>query len=265
MINPTLSDLVGGIQAVTLSDEEARRRSTQKTVLERKSPPTFDIVVEIVERDRLAIHRNVGEVVDALLRGRQPRPEIRQRTDDGGVETVQTAATPQGGDSWADDAAPPNGRIRSLYPYGVSRNRLEKAVKTLGLTVDLTKTWQEADGILTLKAHYRKDSPKLREAMARNVPIFVVRSNTYVQIAGRLREIFSLPQPTEDTGEEDEPWGIREAEAAVRRVRETREPAELSPQNAMIRRLQHQLAHKNRLQSYSVGRDPNRRVRILPE
>ena len=79
LMNPTLSDLVGGISAVTLSDEEARRRGTRKTVLERKAPPTFDVVVEIHDRDRLAIHKNVAEVIDALLRGYQPQPEIRQR------------------------------------------------------------------------------------------------------------------------------------------------------------------------------------------
>ena len=74
--NPTLADLVGGIQAVTLSDEEARRRRTRKTVLERKAPPTFNVMVEIQERDRLAVYYNVGEVVDWFLRGAPLSPEI---------------------------------------------------------------------------------------------------------------------------------------------------------------------------------------------
>ncbi len=91
LMNPTLSDLIGGISAVTLSDEEARRRGTRKTVLERKQPPTFDVVVEIQDRDRLAIHQNVGEVVDALLRGYQPQPEVRQRTVGGAIDIVQQA------------------------------------------------------------------------------------------------------------------------------------------------------------------------------
>src|SRR6187431_1757097 len=82
MLNPTLSDLVGGIQPVTLGDEEARRRGTQKTVLERKAPPTFDVVVEIVERDSVIMHRNVAETVDAILRGHMIPPESRWR--DGG-------------------------------------------------------------------------------------------------------------------------------------------------------------------------------------
>ena len=77
MLNPTLSDLIGGIQTVTLGDEEARRRGTQKTVLERKAPPTFDVVVEIVERDSVIVHRNVAETVDAILRGHMIPPESR--------------------------------------------------------------------------------------------------------------------------------------------------------------------------------------------
>ena len=79
LTNPMLSDLIGGIQAVTLGDDEARRRRTQKTVLERKQAPTFDVLIEIQTRDRLAIHHDVAQVVDAVLR-RQPRPpEMRVR------------------------------------------------------------------------------------------------------------------------------------------------------------------------------------------
>src|ERR671939_398031 len=87
MMNPTLSDLLGGIQSVTLSDEEARRRGTQKSVLERKSPPTFDVLVEIQDRDRVAIHQPLEDVVDAALRGSLPGPKIRLRTRDGRLLT----------------------------------------------------------------------------------------------------------------------------------------------------------------------------------
>jgi len=85
MMNPTLADLVGGIQSVTLSDEEARRRGTQKSILERKAPPTFTIMVEIINRDEVAVHRDVAATVDAILRGAPTRAEIRRRTDDGQV------------------------------------------------------------------------------------------------------------------------------------------------------------------------------------
>jgi stage III sporulation protein SpoIIIAA len=91
--NPTLSDLVGGIQTVTLSDEEARRRGTQKTVLERRAPPTFDVLIEIQDKDRLAVHSDVAEVVDLVLRDVPPRPELRARKEDGGVD-IQAAPRP---------------------------------------------------------------------------------------------------------------------------------------------------------------------------
>ena len=88
MLNPTLSDLVGGIQPVTLGDEEARRRGTQKTVLERKAPPTFDVLVEIVERDNVIVHRNVAETVDAILRGHMVPPEARYRDEAGELKAM---------------------------------------------------------------------------------------------------------------------------------------------------------------------------------
>src|SRR5262249_58709848 len=90
LMNPTLSDLLGGIQAVTLSDEEARRRGTQKTVLERKAPPTFDTLVEIRSRDEFSVYHETATVVDAFLRGRTIRPEIRVRKA-GGYEGTETA------------------------------------------------------------------------------------------------------------------------------------------------------------------------------
>jgi stage III sporulation protein SpoIIIAA len=103
MMNPTLSDLIGGIQSVTLSDEEARRRGTQKSVLERKAPPTFDVVVEIQNWSHVAVHENVSEVVDGVLRGQPVLPTVRRRGPDGEVlieeplmPRVRTVTLPDG-------------------------------------------------------------------------------------------------------------------------------------------------------------------------
>jgi stage III sporulation protein SpoIIIAA len=123
MVNPTLSDLIGGIQSVTLGDEEARRRRTQKSVLERKAPPTFDVVMEIQDRDRVIVHQDVAETVDALLRGDAIVPELRFR-DESGVHRQQTrprtaareltgdrfagvtsGGVPWRGDSWRGDSS----------------------------------------------------------------------------------------------------------------------------------------------------------------
>ncbi|AFY65277.1 R3H domain-containing nucleic acid-binding protein [Geitlerinema sp. PCC 7407] len=93
--NPTLSDLVGGIQSVTLGDDEARRRGSQKTVLERKAPPTFEIAVEMLERERWVVHENVADTVDQLLRGRQPNPQIRTVSEGGKVTITRELSRPE--------------------------------------------------------------------------------------------------------------------------------------------------------------------------
>ena len=261
LMNPTLSDLVGGISAVTLSDEEARRRGTRKTVLERKAPPTFDVVVEIHERDRLAIHKNVAEVIDALLRGYQPQPEIRQRQPSGEVTVVQEADTesmPQLADAYE---RPGDGDERdrplSIFPYGVSRNKIERAIHNLRVNASIARTFDEADVVLTLKTLERKQQPKLKQIASDNVPIYSIKTNTTTQIQTALRDVFNL-------GSIDrEEIALREAEEAVYQVLLTSQAIELSPQTSYVRRMQHQLAERYRLQSRSTGLEPNRRVRIF--
>src|SRR4029078_980602 len=94
MLNPTLSDLIGGIQSVTLGDEEARRRRTQKSVLERKAPPTFDVIIEIQDREKVLVHADVADTVDAMLRGDPVAPELRWR-DEEGVHRARGRAPPR--------------------------------------------------------------------------------------------------------------------------------------------------------------------------
>lgn len=275
--NPTLSDLVGGIQAVTLGDEEAKRRGTQKTVLERKHPPTFDILVEIQDRDRFAIHHDVAATVDLLLRGYDPQPEIRQRYPEGEIEVIQSAgplelkerevqedyqsyqAGPRrergsgkksGRDSRFAQAAPAVDRILHIYPYGISRNRLEKAISNLRAPVHIVKDLQLADVILTLKGQYHKMPKKLKEGAGRNLPIYPIRSNTVSQMEKYLQELLydGIDEP------------ILEAEDAAKTVLAERHPVALKPQNSYIRRLQHQLAASYNLTSQSIGEEPYRHV-----
>ncbi len=89
LVNPTLSDLVGGIQTVTLGDEEARRRHTQKSILERKAPPTFDVVVEQQSWQELVVHRDVADTVDSMLRGQTVVAEERTRDEETGRVTAR--------------------------------------------------------------------------------------------------------------------------------------------------------------------------------
>ncbi len=315
LMNPTLSDLVGGIQAVTLSDEEAKKRGTQKTVLERKAPPTFDVIIEIMEVDKLAIHHDVTRTVDKMLRGGQPRPEIRVRNTQGEVEIVQKsdmdAGRPperdrqaslfdsdtrgrgnfrdepahRGYDRTPEPSAPPsrvapapaadangstpatlaNGKplpsVVRVFPYGVSRSRLERAIRTLRVAAIISKDLKDADAIIALKANYRKEPAKLQEGISRNIPTYVIKSNTYVQIETVLREIYRMPI---ELSEED--IAVQSAEEAIEEiVGDTTgglNSLELSPQNSFLRRLQHQIAENYNMISESIGVEPNRRVKI---
>ena len=425
MLNPTLSDLIGGIQSVTLGDEEARRRRTQKSVLERKAPPTFDVIVEIQDRERVAVHSDVAETVDALLRGDAVAPELRWR-DEEGVHRSQGRPRPSpreqlgaerfaglvgGGSPWrmepgwrgdgsrggyrdaertsfrpgyrpgasggwrqtrggpgrentrplssatsggmpgerfanrpgdepfvagdiadrgplergaatttvdtrareareldrqkawrdqaskamqtykaeegtgpvnadgTDEADEPElalGAAQGEYgetilvpggsplptlrvlPQGVSRKRLEQAVRDLGLPVVIARDVDEADVVMTLKNEYKQKTPLLREAEERAMPIYVLKSNTIPQMQSSLTSIFSLEiDPREAV--------LREAEDAIEAVLQSSEAVELSPQNAYIRRLQHQMAERANLVSRSRGREPFRRVRLYPD
>jgi len=402
MLNPTLSDLIGGIQSVTLGDEEARRRRTQKSVLERKAPPTFDVVVEIQSRDRVMVHPDVADTVDSMLRGDPVAPELRWR-DEGGVHRSQARPRPgpqsqmpgerfgglvgiggggfRGEPGWRPDSRPfeqeqgrgyrpgyrpgasggwrrgPNGgasggdpfrqgevadrgplergtqlleqrardlreferqkewrdsaaraitalraeetqgdaedldedlidafdsgedeeeltgeRRPTLLPssgetnlptlrvlgFGVSNKRLEQAVRELGLPVQLVREADESDVVITLRNYYKQKAPALRDAEERGLPIFVLKSNTMVQIESALTSIFALEVDPREAA-------LREVEEAIGLVNEQAKPVELSPQNAYIRRLQHQAAERANLVSHSRGREPYRRVRLYPE
>jgi hypothetical protein len=437
MLNPTLSDLIGGIQSVTLGDEEARRRRTQKSVLERKAPPTFDVIVEIQDRERVAVHSDVAETVDSLLRGDQVAPELRWRDEDGvhrsqgrprpspreqlgaerfagligtgqpwrtepgwrgesnyrtggyreaerastlrtsyrpgqsggwrqtrggsGRESAPRGSVPESGASgtmpgerfasppfgagsgpadepftvgeiadrgplergaasavetrarearelerqkaWRDQAAKALNALKAeegtgpvnadelesdpdddlplgaeegargetvlvpggsplptlrILPQGISRKRLEQAIRDLQLPVVIARDPDEADVVMTLKNEYRQKTPMLREAEERALPIYVLKSNTVPQMQASLTSIFSLEIDPRDAA-------MREAEDAIERVLNRSEAIELSPQNAYIRRLQHQMAERANLVSRSRGREPYRRVRLYPE
>jgi stage III sporulation protein SpoIIIAA len=359
MLNPTLSDLVGGIQPVTLGDEEARRRGTQKTVLERKAPPTFDVLVEIVERDSVIVHRNVAETVDAILRGHMVPPEARYR-DDGGDLRAQTkydyrisetaAGSPvfapieptggfgaygrgsrtgpggnryerglrplPGGGSGAfggETEAPGRGTSRTLpgerltgatapaqgerdarreleqalaemdeaatsrqigasrptssraqgqrpmtvFPFGVSRKRLEQAVRELGVPVTVARDLDDADAVVTLRNYYKRKPAALRDAESNGVPIYVLKTNTILQMENMLASLFDLEADPQEAA-------LRETAEAIGLVQASGRAVELTPQNAYVRRLQHQMAERNALMSRSRGSEPNRRVELIP-
>ncbi|HET9519614.1 MAG TPA: R3H domain-containing nucleic acid-binding protein [Candidatus Limnocylindrales bacterium] len=441
MLNPTLSDLIGGIQSVTLGDEEARRRRSQKSVLERKAPPTFDVIIEIIDRERVTVHSDVAETVDSMLRGDTVAPELRWRDEEGvhrsqarprpspreqiGAErfaglvgsgqpwrmepgwrgdggyrsggyreaergaSLRSGYRPGASGGWRQTrggsgressprgpvseggasgtmpgerfAVPPNGgrgpaaRLEDppfvageiadrgpierggqavldtparearelerqkawrdqaaraltalkaeegtgpvnaddleedddldnapigieegehgeavltpggaplptlrILPQGISRKRLEQAVRDLQLPVHIARDVDEADVVMTLKNEYKQKTPMLREAEERALPIYVLKSNTIPQMQSSLTSIFSLEIDPREAA-------MRETEEAIGMVLNGSEPVELSPQNAYIRRLQHQMAERANLVSRSRGREPYRRVRLYPD
>ncbi len=266
MMNPTLCDLIGGIQSVTLGDEEARRRGTQKTVLERTSSPTFDILVEIQDWDRVAIHPDVGEAVDAILRGQPPATEVRWSDPETGevhVERVVPEVTERPGSTLRPAAGPPPGSQPRLFLYGVNRGRIEQVAEEMQVPVDFARTLEEATLLVTSKKYFRQRPKKIRDAEASHLPIFVLRSNTPLQMRQLLSTIYPGTAPARQQPASFE-QALSEAEEAVQKVRNGQEEAvELSPQSAYIRRLQHLVAERNALLSQSTGKDPNRRVRIF--
>jgi len=307
MLNPTLADLIGGIQSVTLGDEEARRRGTQKSILERKAPPTFDVVIEIESWKRVALHKNVADTVDAMLRGYAANPETRQLSTSGRVEVIDEpqrapdrassgllsgGARPQR-TGWGEpphrrsgghvreprdaglfepDAAPAeapvrteNSRVIHLYPFGIPRARLEAAIRNSGLPIEMVDDVAAADAVLTMRSHYRSKPAALRDAEERNLPMYVVKNNSAYQ----LEQVLTQFRPDGFEGSRAprrDPMVdvFRDTEDAIAKVIEDGRPVELPPANSYIRRVQHQLATRYNLDSTSSGKDPQRRVKILP-
>ncbi len=259
MMNPTLSDLIGGIQTVTLGDEEAKRRGTQKSILERTSQPTFDIVVEILGWDKVAIHPDVSQAVDAILRGQPLDSDIRWLDDNGEVKIEKRPPETTGRTQRAKQLVKKNETPR-LYLFGVNKGRFEQMAQEIKLRLDIVKSLTEANLFITSKNYYRRKLQKVREAEAASMPIYVLRSNTPHQIRQLLNELYPTASAPKSTSIKA---ALTEAEEAVAQVKGGEESIELSPQSAYIRRLQHLIAERNALLSQSTGKDPNRRVRIF--
>ncbi|MDY6917245.1 MAG: R3H domain-containing nucleic acid-binding protein [Chloroflexota bacterium] len=253
IMNPTLADLIGGIQSVTLSDEEAKRRGTQKSILERKAPPTFDIVVEIQDWYHVAVHSDVSTVVDAMLRGRAVSPEVRWLDETAEVRRQQVTSPVE-----ARAERVPSDTTRKIFPFGINRDRLEQAVKSMSVPAKVVTHLTDADLLMTSKSYYRRKPQPIRDAEDAGIPIYVLRTNKMSQIERCLASVFDVEAPHDNVN-----LALTEAEQAIAQVRQGRSSVDLTPQNAYIRMLQHQLAERYSLSSHSIGREPRRRVRIF--
>jgi len=263
MMNPTLADLIGGIQSVTLGDEEAKRRGTQKSILERISSPTFDILVEIQERDKVAIHADVASAVDAILRGQPQELEVRRLNYETGeltTEHIQPANDVRKPGRSAPAAIRANGQAPRLYLYGVNRGRLEEVAHDMQLHLNVVNDLDDATLLVTSKKYFRQKPARIREAEGKNVPLYVLRGNSPPQIRQLLSSVYPVEYTEKDVSFRS---ALDEAKEAVESIKQGTGSIELSPQSAYIRRLQHLVAERNGLFSQSTGKDPNRRVRIF--
>ena len=339
VVNPTLADLVGGTQTVTLGDEEARRRGTQKTVVERKAPPTFDVLVEQRSWREVIVIADVASAVDDILRGQPLTAERRILDDDGHVrrETVRLDEDEEtitrdnansrrnltrgrgsqngwaqfgertfSNEAWWNQDAPsdahdlgeddydvmaeeptgttgpsasgnlrairPGERKLRIYPFGISRERLEQAGKHLRVPVEVSNDQQMADAVITSRHYFRRQAERLRTGTGgERKPVYVLRTNTVAQIEQCLSKLFELrrSQAYHDGGRSSNANNptmdaMQEAEDAIHKLLSAHIPhADLAPQNAYVRRLQHRIAERYNLESRSYGREPNRRVKIF--
>ena len=297
--NPALSDLVGGIQSVTLGDDEAKRRASQKTVLEREKQPTFDIVIEILDRNTLAVYKDASEAVDYILRGWPIRPEIRKvdktydnkpaeiKEEEHLIEVKPKQETPQEivdkineidkkivQQDPADrlkfsfnrkDYVKEAKKFKKIYLYAVSRSIVEKIIERLDLNAEITKNIDDADLVIAHKNFAKGGAKILSTANNYRLQIFYVKTNSMAQIqkvvkeALDIRESSNAQQGYYDNTEK----ALDEAKTAIDKILAGAENVELSPQNQQIRKLQHELVEQHNLESESIGEGSERHLKIV--
>ena len=281
--NPTLSDLVGGIQSVTLGDDEAKRRVSQKTVLEREKQPTFDIVIEIIDRNTLAVYKNTAEAVDYILRGWPIRPEIRKVDQDADIankennisisehiSNIEQKILENSEDSlkysfsrkdYVESVKP----IKKIYLYAVSRSIVEKAIERLDLNAELTRNIDDADLVIAHKNFAKGGARILSTANEYRLQVFYVKTNSMAQIQKVLKDALCVDDLKESIHGyyDDAERALDEAKAAINKILAGAKKIELNPQNQQIRKLQHELVEQHNLESRSVGEGKDRHLRIV--
>ncbi|KAF9609969.1 hypothetical protein IFM89_019525 [Coptis chinensis] len=306
IMNPSLEMLVGGVQSVTLGDDEASRRGVQKTVLERKGPSTFACGVEIISKTELCVHRNLEATVDAVLSGRSAMFEVRKTNTDGAADQTFTLQREPLNDNFltkqdlvmADELIEMDEELmmineftsesaadmveRSfkqeasirLYVYGILETSVIQGIRQLKEddAVELTDNISEADAMLALQSRLKKNTRIQAVAKSHNIPIYVTKTSSLVQITKAIRVLLSehadgmkyvVAEDKMSSSEQID--ALEEARLAIEQVViPKREPVELLPRSLCIMSLQMELIQKYQLQSEKVGKETNIRLRILP-
>ncbi len=304
LLNPTLSDLIGGIESVTLSDEEARRRGTQKTVLERRAPPTFDVLIEMIERDKVAVHPDVALAVDTLVRGTTPMPEIRSMGENDQIVIEKPAPPPP------SRPTPNQGFRRGSTELPAQPGMSMRRGGRYQSVVDTPSFEMSSDEPVEVISPYNGKPVRLYPyGVARNrliqasrrlgVPVIVVKNLEESEAIMTLRAYYRNRQQTILEAEErglpiyvlrantinqieqsladmfnlsvegptPNEWQdyTNVTHAAIEAVMNGSKFIDLPPASAPIRRLQHEMARQSQLVSHSYGKEPNRYVRIFRE
>lgn len=249
MVNPTLQDLIGGITSVTLSDEEAFRRGTQKTILERKSPPTFDILIEIRERGVYAIYHDVAETVDALLRGFPVTPEIRSLSEKSQIRNEESEKVEVG-------ETAPHKKTR-IFILGINISYVERAIHSTRAQVEIVRDLETADVVIADKKALRKKEELVDLARKINLKIDVIERTSLNGLKDYMRKYRGKMSRKEMIFEE--------LEKAIRDALDTGYPVELPIQNEDFLEEEQYVIQKYGLRSEIVGLQPNRRIVIFPK
>ncbi|MFZ1397428.1 MAG: R3H domain-containing nucleic acid-binding protein [Candidatus Promineifilaceae bacterium] len=301
LLNPTLSDLVGGIESVTLSDEEARRRGTQKTVLERRAPPTFDVLIEIQAREKLLVHPDVTASVDSMLRGQPFRVEFRSRDEAGQVQMEQqTAVVTSAAVTGRRETRPVakgkeredrNGRIftnGNSSPNKANNQPLELPTEPMAAEEDPETLHVFAYGVARnrliqaakrLKVHITLVNTLMEADVLVTLKSYYRKRRQLINDAERRRtpvyvlranttnqmESFLIQVMNLDAPSATDPFeaAIAEAERGIELIQTGQASVDLRPVGSAIRRYQHQMARQANLVSHSYGKEPNRYVRIF--
>ncbi|KAJ3683639.1 hypothetical protein LUZ60_013866 [Juncus effusus] len=284
--NPSLDILVGGIQSVTLGDEEASKRGVQKTVLERRGPSTFQSGVEIISKNELRIHPDLESTVDSLLSGRSPYYEVRKLGSDGPVieiperrsqdsnsqKEVRNQILEKGGVSNPDFPTWKKERFL-LFTYGITEKSVLEAIKQMGVddVIRMTDDISEADALLALSSKLKKNVQMQETAESQGIPIFVTKTNTVVQVRKAIRALVNEHVVGSDLFEGKERINPSERTDALEEVRlaieqkviPNGESVQLLPRPQQIIYSQIELIESFRLKWEMIGQDPHVCLRIL--
>jgi hypothetical protein len=297
--NPTITDLIGGIQYVTLGDEEAKRRGSSKSILERKAPPTFEVAIEIHEPKTWVIHENIEQSVDLLLQGQslpvQKRSLIQdysnlidckimynqKELDNFHDNSFKRSNSDKKNSNSLLDRVSSSEKIKTKKFIknsgdGINNQEIKSLIKTLRLPIIITKEIQYADSILAL-ANLVKNNRKLKQiSHSKKITIHTIQSNNLLQIAKALRLLTKRKEisPLKTKSEENKFAGLicqefltplEETRLAIEEIVLAKKIAiDLFPRTTRIRKQQHELISHYQLTGISVGNGKKRRLRILP-